>query len=39
MPAYSLITPGNSRSRLSCICVMTLAYQSLSWFRSFGTEL
>ena len=39
MPAYSLITPGNSRSRLSCICVMTLAYQPPKRFRSFGTEL
>ena len=39
MPAYSLVMPGNSRSRLSCICMTTLAYHSPKRIRSFGTKL
>ena len=31
--------PVNSRSRLSCICMTTLAYHSPKRIRSFGTEL
>ena len=39
MPAYSLVRAVNSRSRLSCISLTTLAYHCPKTIRSFGTKL